>query len=71
MLIDANNAFMELPLSVREEFGQDPAQFYMALGTERFSEIMSKYDSTVPTPVPTPVIVEKPSSSLEENTPKA
>lgn len=70
MLIDANNKFMELPLAVREEFGQDPAQFYMAIGTDRFAEIMAKFDTPVVTPVDVPVVVEKP-LPLEGDTPKA
>lgn len=32
-LIQANLKFMELPIDIREKFGQDPAQFYMSYGS--------------------------------------
>lgn len=41
MLIDADNKFNALPLEIREKFGQDPARFYMSIGTPEFAELMN------------------------------
>lgn len=49
-MIDAENAFNNLPVDVRAKFNHSPSEFFTSIGTDKFNEIMGINPSPIENP---------------------
>lgn len=63
-VLDAENLFNSLPLSVRSEFNFSPSEFFASIGSDRFNEIFRDPSSTGPDDATDPVPVPTPTSTV-------